>query len=241
MRLLRDTTKIGTVQEILCWLTAQYLRLVWLTGRWQVRNADAAVDLLEKGKPLIIAGWHGRLLLTPFGWPNRDRTYILVSSHNDGQLISRTLNHLKFNTVRGSTHHGGTEALRKLRAVIRDGNIAGITPDGPRGPRMRVSPGVIQLARLTGAPIFPLTFSAKPRHVFDSWDRFVLPFPFSRGLVLWGDAMFVGRNTDKTEVEAARLALEESLNALTRQADGELGYEATDPGPVAPPREKRPA
>lgn len=232
MRLLRQSTKAGAVRTVLCWLTAQYLRFVWRTGRWTIRGAEAPTARFESGDPIIIAGWHGRLLLTPFGWPHRDRTYILVSAHRDGQLISRTLEFLKFNTVAGSTQKGGAEALRKLRAVIRDGNVAGITPDGPRGPRMRVSPGVIQLARLTGAPIFPLTFSARPRRVFDSWDRFVLPLPFARGVFVWGEPMAVARDADKATAEAARRDLEDRLNALTREADAELGYDPIEPAPA---------
>jgi lysophospholipid acyltransferase (LPLAT)-like uncharacterized protein len=97
---------------------------------------------------------------------------------------------------------------------------------------MRVSPGIIQLARLTGTPIFPLAYSARARHVFDTWDRFILPLPFTRGLYLWGEPVAIARDAGKAEIEAARRDLEERLNALTRQADVELGHAPTEPAPM---------
>jgi len=212
-------------------VVAQYIRLVWYTGRWQILGAEPAIARFEQGQPIIIATWHGRLLMTPFGWRHSDRSHILVSAHRDGRLISRTLSHFSARTISGSTGRGGTEALRQLQRVLRDGGAIGITPDGPRGPRMRVSPGIIQLARLSGAPIFPLAYSARPRHVFDSWDRFVLPLPFTRGLYLWGETVTIARDADKQTFEAVSADLETRLNALTRRADEELGFAPIEPAP----------
>lgn len=213
----------------MCWAAAQYIRLIWYTGRWRVLGAEAAIERFEQGQPVIVATWHGRLLMAPFGWYHSNRTHILVSAHRDGQLISRTLSHFNTETITGSTRRGGAQALRQLHRVLRRGGAVGITPDGPRGPRMRVSLGVIQLARLTGAPVFPFIFSARPCRVFDSWDRFVLPLPFARGLYLWGEPVFIARDAGKEEMEAARRALEDSLNALTRRADAELGQLPIEP------------
>lgn len=241
MRFLRQTINVGAVQAAICWLAAQYIRLVWYTGRWRILGADAALDRFKRGEPLIIATWHGRMLMTPFGWRHSDRAHILVSAHRDGRLISRTLSHFRARTVSGSTRRGGTEALRQLRKILHDGGAVGITPDGPRGPRMRASPGIIQLAKLTGAPIFPLAYSANPRHVFDSWDRFVVPLPFNKGIYLWGDPIFIARDADKAETERARVDLEERLNALTRRADTELGHAPIEPEPAPSAPEGTPA
>jgi hypothetical protein len=208
------------------------MRLVWYTGRWQVRGDAAARKRFEDGLPVIVATWHGRLLMAPFGWYHSNRTHILVSAHSDGQLISRTLSHFNTQTITGSTRRGGAQALRQLHRVLRQGGAVGITPDGPRGPRMRISPGVIQLARLTGAPVYPFVFSARPRRIFDSWDRFVLPLPFTKGLYLWGEPVIVDRHADKDAMETARRALEDALNGLTQQADAELGFAPVEPAPA---------
>jgi lysophospholipid acyltransferase (LPLAT)-like uncharacterized protein len=232
LRILRRIVKSIAFQAVLCWCAAQYIRLVWFSGRWITRGADDANARFGRGDPVIVATWHGRLLMAPFGWHHSDRTHILVSAHSDGQIISRALAHFDTRTITGSTRRGGAQALRQLHRVLRDGGAVGITPDGPRGPRMRVTPGIIQLARLTGAPIYPFVFSARPCRVFESWDRFMLPLPFARGLYLWGAPVFVDRHAGKEAMEAARRALEDSLNALTRQADDELGHRAIEPAPM---------
>ncbi len=219
MRQLKQTFKRPAVQAILCWIAAQYIRLVWLTGRWRMTGEEPANELFEQGKPLIIAAWHGRLFMMPCGWRHRGKMHVLISSHGDGQLISKTMAHFGMRTIAGSTRKGGAEALLRLRRILRDGGAVGITPDGPRGPRMRASLGIVQLARITKAPIFPLTYSARPRHVFGSWDRFILPFPFSRGQFLWGDAIDVPADADDDAMEAIRATVERRLTDLTDQAD----------------------
>jgi lysophospholipid acyltransferase (LPLAT)-like uncharacterized protein len=234
LRLFRRTVTHDAVQAILCWAAAHYIRLVWLTGRWRVEGDAEAVRLFEQGKPLIMATWHGRLLMTPFGWRHSGRSHVLVSAHRDGQLIARTLAHFGTRIISGSTRRGGADALRKLHRLMQEGGAVGITPDGPRGPRMRVSPGIVQLARLSGAPIFPLAYSARPRHVFETWDRFILPLPFCRGVFLWGAPMTVPREADDDAVEAARQALEDRLNELTHRADAALGQPQIEPGPPVP-------
>lgn len=222
------------MQAILCWAAAQYIRLVWRTGRWRIEGDGEAERMFEQGKPLIIATWHGRLLMTPFGWRHSAKSHVLVSGHRDGQLIARTLAHFNARTITGSTRRGGAGALRKLYRLMQQGGAVGITPDGPRGPRMRVSPGIVHLARLSGAPIFPLAYSARPRHVFETWDRFILPLPFGRGVFLWGPPMTVAREADEAAVEAARRTLEDRLNELTNLADAALGQPQIEPAPSLP-------
>jgi lysophospholipid acyltransferase (LPLAT)-like uncharacterized protein len=101
----------------------------------------------------------------------------------------------------------------------RDGSDIALVPDGPRGPRCQVQIGVIELAKLTGRPVVPLTFSASRRKIFNTWDRFLLPYPFSRGVFIWGEPVHVDSNGDRAHMEERRALLETRLNELTQKAD----------------------
>lgn len=214
---------------MLWWLAAQYIRLLRLTGRWRNEGENTANRLIAEGRPLILAFWHGRLLMMPYAWRHRERVHVLISSHRDGRLIAGAMACFGIHTVTGSTRRGGAGAVLKLNRILRDGGVVAITPDGPRGPRMRASPGIIQLARITGAAILPMTYAAAPRRRLASWDRFVLPFPFGRGLFLWGAPITVPADADDAAQETARRTLEEELIALTDRADAELGLPRTEP------------
>jgi len=104
-----------------------------------------------------------------------------------------------------------------------------ITPDGPRGPRMRVKPGAIKAAQLSGMPIVAISGAVRWRRILGSWDRFCLALPFSRGLILWDEPLTVPRDADPTELERLRLRLEQRLNRLTAEADRRLGRAAVEP------------
>jgi lysophospholipid acyltransferase (LPLAT)-like uncharacterized protein len=218
-------------QAVLCWLIVRYIQLVWKTGRWTFTGDDAPRALIDAGKPLIFTFWHGRLLMIPYalGGERRDAS-VLISTHRDGQVISRVVHYFDIATIAGSTSRGGADAFRKAIKFLRRGGPLGITPDGPRGPRMRASDGVIAIARRTGAPILPVSYSTSWRIVLGSWDRFVLPLPFARGAFVWGAPIHVAKDADR---ETARHALEHALNATAEQADALVGQPAIAPAAAA--------
>ena len=113
--------------------------------------------------------------------------------------------------------------------IIQSGENVAITPDGPRGPRMRAQAGIVLLARLSGAPIVPATYAVSRRKLASSWDRFVIALPFSRGVYLWGAPIYVARDADEEALENARLELENSLNDLTEAADRRVGVVPVTP------------
>lgn len=209
-----------------------YMRLVRISGRWHIAGGERANQLAEGDQPLIVVFWHGRMMMTPFGWRHSNRVHVLSSAHRDGQIASRTMGHFGVRPVFGSSKRGGAGALLRLGKILRDGDIVAIAPDGPRGPRMRASAGAVHLARLAGAKIIPLTFSARASHVFSSWDRFMLPLPFCRGVILWGAPMEVTRDADTAMLERSRESLEQALTDLTRRADDMMGQAAIDPAPA---------
>ncbi len=233
MGMVKALTKSESVRSALCWLGAQYIRLVFATGRWQVVGGELPASLWNQGKPFILAFWHGRILMMPYCWRRSVPIHMLISQHRDGQIIARTVSHFGIRTVSGSSSKGGSAALRGLLKALKGGQCVGITPDGPRGPRMRASDGIVQVARLSGAPIIPCSFSARRRKVMPSWDRFVLALPFSSGAFVWGRPIEVPPDASSDALEAARAAVEAGLNAITDEADRLMGLEPVEPAPLA--------
>ena len=130
-----------------------------------------------------------------------------------------------FSIVEGSTNKGGEASLRSMLEILGAGGYVGITPDGPRGPGMRVSAGIVRLARMADIPIIPVSFGARKGWVLGTWDRFLLPWPFSGGVILWGKPIKVPKNSDAEELEEKRLELEHDLNSLLSEADNMTGRE----------------
>jgi lysophospholipid acyltransferase (LPLAT)-like uncharacterized protein len=194
------------------------IKLLSWSMRIEVVNGHVQDEYRRRGEPAIGAFWHGRLLMMPAGYRGH-RLTILISLHQDGELISRTAEYFGFRPIRGSTTRGGFSALREMLKVSQEGYDIAITPDGPRGPRYHVQDGIIELARRTGMAIVPLTFSASRKKVFRSWDRFLFPYPFSRGVFIWGEPVFVPRQMNDGEFELKRLLLERRLREITDRAD----------------------
>ena len=175
-------------------------------------------DTASAPKRFIAAIWHSRILMFSYlykGW----RASILVSRSEDGEIIARILQRQGFETIRGSTNKGGGRALATLIRRIRDGGSAVIIPDGPQGPRFRVQPGIILLAQKTGVPIYPMSYGARHAKIFSSWDRFMLPRPFTECRVVYGTPVFVPANADEIVREACRRRLEDELCKITLNAD----------------------
>jgi lysophospholipid acyltransferase (LPLAT)-like uncharacterized protein len=164
---------------------------------------------------VIYACWHNRMLLPIYTLRNRG-VYAMVSRSRDGELISRTMKRLGFRLVRGSSSRGGSSALRSLSKKLENGADAAITPDGPRGPQYRAQMGVIHLAQKSGRPVVPMAYSANRKWVLKTWDRFLLPCPFARTVLIYGDPVEVDGNSN---LEDKRLELEQKLMAITGKAD----------------------
>jgi len=226
--------KSQMARATLCHLAAFYIRVIRHTGRWRQNGTDLPRQMLENGQPFIVAFWHQRLLMMPYTWKivgGNTPFNMLISSHRDGEIISRIIGHFGIATIAGSTGKGkgGANALRSILKSLKAGEVVGMTPDGPRGPRMRASSGIITAAKMSGVPIFPLTYSITSRRVMRSWDRFVLPFPFSSGSFSWGDPIYVDKGLDNDGLEAKRQELEDKLISLTQKYDREYGLDIIEP------------
>jgi lysophospholipid acyltransferase (LPLAT)-like uncharacterized protein len=200
-------------------LASLFIRILRRTIRIEFRNTEALLRARGPGnRPYILSFWHGRLLLMRYSYPG-DRITVMISRHGDGELIARTMGRFGIHATRGSTTIGGAAALREVVRRIRSGWDAAFTPDGPRGPRHVVQPGVVEAARLARAAIVPVTFACSSGRRLRSWDRFLVPMPFSRGLIAYGDPIEIPERADAGKLEEIRRSLEAAMIDLERKAD----------------------
>lgn len=137
----------------------------------------------------------------------------MVSQSRDGDVISRLLLRWGYQPIRGSTGREGVKVLVEAIRSLKDGSSMAITPDGPRGPAQVVQDGLLAMAQKSGAAIVPFSSSARWRIHVSSWDRFLIPLPFSRGVMVFGEPIFVN------DIERARSQVQEALNDVQQQAD----------------------
>ena len=156
---LRNRLKLWLIPPV----GSAVIRALGGTLRLRTLHADRIKAFWETGRPVIIAFWHGRQIMMPLCYGG-SRLSILISQHRDGELIHRIVRRFGFDTVRGSTTRGGARALRQMARMGRAGTDLAVTPDGPKGPRCIAQAGVVELAKLTGLPIVPLTFSASKKN-----------------------------------------------------------------------------
>ena len=195
------------------------------TLRVETRHFERYLELRARAVPILFALWHGRMFL-PIQRHRNQGIVTMASQSDDGEIIARWLAKNGYVVVRGSTTRGGGEALRQMVRHVRSGRHAALTVDGPKGPPRVVQPGVVQLARLTGAWILPITYScARPRFV-KSWDRYLLPKAFSRNVVVYGETIPIEEAAPE-QVSVARIGA--ALDAATREADAAMGV--TPPAP----------
>lgn len=202
-------------------VAAALIRALYATLR--VRHAgNGAIEALNReGKRYVYCFWHGQILLMMYARFARP-AMVMISRHRDGELIAATARSFGIDAARGSTTRGGSAALRRMVRAAGEGMVIGFTPDGPRGPRHSVQPGVVRAAQLAQIPIVPAALIAPRKKRIASWDRFEIPFPFSRVLYLYGDPVSVPRDLSPEEFESARAALERTMVALVEEGEREF-------------------
>ncbi len=190
-----------------------------LAGTWRVERMGE--EHLGGGGRLL-AMWHGRMLV---GLPtHRDRGwFVLVSPSDDGGLVTLLLDRFGYRVVRGSSSRGGARALRVLSQALRDERTVVITPDGPRGPRHAMNPGLAWMARESGLPIVPCGFVCDRAWRLRSWDRFTIPKLGARVALAYGEPVRVPRDADDAALAERTERVRGAILAAERGAFDALG------------------
>lgn len=210
--------KKETKEKIISVLGAAIIRFIGRTMR--IRMKDEADFFSRKHTaPYILAFWHNRMIAVPelfrrfYG--DRKGVSVLISQSKDGKMISDIILRLGIDVVNGSSSRGGAAAAYELTKCIRGGKDVAITPDGPRGPRYELNGGLVFLAHRTGAPIMPIHVEYSHCIRFNSWDKFMLPLPFTRVDITLGELQKVPRLETETEFEKERQRLEKIMQPKT--------------------------
>lgn len=216
---------------------AGYMALVHRTTRWTVEG-EAHLRAARASSNGIIGGfWHNRLMQAALVWPkDAQKVQVLVSKSAHGDIIAAAAAKHGVGAARGSSFNmkkrrdkGALSAFKTMVRHLREGGCVAISPDGPRGPRMRLQEGIVALAQVTGAPLIFVGWSTTAQIRFNSWDQFVLPLPFGRGRIVWSPLMTAPDRTDDAATEAFRQKAEAVLNAVTAQADAGVGCTPMQP------------
>lgn len=242
MKIGKKILALSVVQQGLCLLISLYIRFVYYTSRWEVHNKEVLHQLEASGKGGIFVFWHGRLFLMPHLCLDPSRISVIISQHRDGEIIARTMRYFGLNLIRGSTDKGSSQVARQVIRTLKSGQHVAITPDGPRGPRMCINGNVAAIAALTDALLVPITFSAANARTLSTWDSFLLPKPFGKGVIIYGEPIAVPENATKIDINAIKTALAAQLNAMTYKADMAAGIVPVLPvDPATPPKKRRTA
>jgi lysophospholipid acyltransferase (LPLAT)-like uncharacterized protein len=225
----------AAVQSIAAWLIARYIRLVHATSRWDYEGLEHLRAIRAAGRPLIACFWHQRIMMMRFLWREPAPFSVLVSPHRDGRLLARAMRRLGVRVIEGSSNRAGTAGLRAVIRTLKAGDCVGITPDGPRGPRMRAQGGIVTAARAAGVAILPVAYSVRRRRLLGTWDRFLVALPFTSGVYVIGAPIEVA----DLDVETARRLLEARLNEITQYADRLIGVAPVEPAEAVVARAAR--
>jgi len=194
-------------------------RVVRIEGQDRERAAMA-----RSGGRVLYGTWHQRMPYHFHYFGSRHVT-IMISQSRDGEYAARVAAWLGFRSVRGSSTRGGLGALKGMIERIRAGAICGVLADGPQGPARVAKMGAIIAAREGGVPLIPVVWGADRCWTFNSWDRYLVPKPFSRVIVYYGEPLWVPKSSGKNDMERYRKLFEDRLNHGTRWCDQQFGEE----------------
>jgi len=190
------------------------LHLLGSSLRIRREGGRAFEQFREQGRPVVFVFWHSRLL--PLAYIHRgEGVVVLVSRHSDGEYIARVVERMGFGTARGSSTRGGMTGLRQLLRAARDGRDLALTPDGPKGPLKKFKWGALLVAQRAGFPVIPVGLHVDRAWILSSWDRFVIPRPFARIDVRYGDPHEIPPEWDREQLQRKAEELEGILNHLT--------------------------
>lgn len=194
------------------------VNLVIKTYRFDIHNDKQIKNIVSENGKFISAFWHGRMLI-PWYIHRNYKVAALVSKSKDGEILTRLLKSWNYDVVRGSSHIGGKEALKIMINKISEGYSFAITPDGPTGPQHKMKPGAVVLAYRKQVPLFLIGTASNKHYVFNSWDKFQVPKPFSKVVVVYSEPIYIKQDSTRDEIDKLIEVYENRMMELQKEAE----------------------
>ncbi|MBL7084294.1 MAG: lysophospholipid acyltransferase family protein [Candidatus Aminicenantes bacterium] len=202
---------VGFVGRLVLWLWAK-------TTRMKILGEEDYLELRAQGKPVIFLVWHGRIFIVPYFFRRRD-IMPLISPSEDGEIAARIMSKWGYRNLRGSGSHAIIKVWNEMKRELQNGGELIIVPDGPRGPNRKVKLGGLKLAQETGAILVPFTFSTSRKKFLKSWDNFLIFYPFSKVVAIYGSPFTVDPGLKDEELEKEQQKIERFMIELDEKAD----------------------
>ena len=213
--------KYSLLQKFLAYVGYIYILFVCITSKIKIKNDQLTKKMLIDKKPFILAFWHSQLMMVGYVWKSKNTLNMLASSHSDGRFGSYIARHFNLKNI-SIMAKNKSPSLRKVFKILNEKNYIGITPDGPRGPNKKVSEGIIKIAMHSQVPIIPLGFASNKNFKLNSWDSFLITYPFSKCNFVWGEPITIPSSAKENEIEKYKIFLEDKINSCVSIAQSEL-------------------
>jgi len=221
MSIRKKLLKHFIVHQLLEFIAFIYIVFVKITSNIKYENIDSPKKYWQNKKPFILAFWHGQLMTFSYTWKINKKLNILASSHSDGRFGASIARYFKVNNIPISSDSNNL-SLRPIFKILNSNNYIAITPDGPRGPKEKVSEGIIKIAKISKVPIIPVGFGSSKNFCLKSWDSFLITLPFSKCRIVWGDSITIPENLEDQEIATYKKIIEEKINECVKKAKENL-------------------
>ncbi|MBI04828.1 MAG: hypothetical protein CMI96_03315 [Pelagibacteraceae bacterium] len=217
MSIKKKLLKNIIIRNILGLISSIYIYFVKYTSTLVYKNESSPYYYWKNKKPFILAFWHSQLMMISFSWKSEKKLNMIASGHSDGRFGAIIAKYLKMNNVPTSFNKKNL-SMRPIFKLLKEKQYIGITPDGPRGPNRRASEGIIKIAKSAKVPIIPIGFASSRYKLLNSWDSFLITYPFSKCAFVWGDPIKIPSNLDNEEIKKYQIILENKINECVKQA-----------------------
>ena len=217
MTIKKKIIKNYFVQQLLALVSVTYIKIVALSSSIMILNIEIPQFFWKNNKPFILAFWHSQLMMISYCWNSENKINILASGHSDGRFGAIVGKYFKLNNIPTSSNDKSI-SLKPVFTLLKNSQYIGITPDGPRGPKQKVSDGIIKISKATQVPIIPVGFASSKFRTLKSWDSFLITKPFSKCAFVWGKSITIPKNCTENEIEEYKNIIEKELNICVEKA-----------------------